>query len=116
VAGAATKRLQATSSAAAHSASLTRSTFASLLGSTFHMSGGGSGYDVVLTEIDDLDSSSTGPSEDQFSLVFSGSTSRPRTSGIRTFRHAKIGAVDMFVSPVDRGARALRLQSVINRN
>jgi hypothetical protein len=92
-----------------------RSTFTPLLGSTFHMSGGGSGYDVVLTEIDDLDFSRADQSEDCFSLIFSGSTSRPRTSGIRTFRHAKIGAVDMFVSPVDRGVRALRLQSVINR-
>jgi hypothetical protein len=94
---------------------LARSTFAPLLGSTFRMSGGGTNYDVVLAEIDDLIPASSTESENRFSLVFSSSPTRPRTEGIRTFHNDRIGSFDMFVAPIDRGAKALRLQSIINR-
>jgi hypothetical protein len=94
---------------------LTRSTFLPLVGSTFRMSGGGTNYDVVLAEVDDLIPASSTDSENRFSLVFSASPTRPRTQGIRTFHNGRVGNFDMFVAPVDRGAKALRLQSVINR-
>ena len=79
------------------------------------MSGAGTHHDVVLAEIDDLIPSGTTDSENRFSLVFSSSPSRPRTEGIRTLHHDAIGNFDMFVAPIDRGAKALRLQSIINR-
>ncbi len=94
---------------------LTRSTFVPLLGSTFRLSGAGTHHDVVLAEIDDLIPSGTTDSENRFSLVFSCSPTRPRTEGIRTFHNGAIGNFDMFVAPIDRGAKALRLQSIINR-
>jgi hypothetical protein len=94
---------------------LTRSTFVPLLGSTFRVSGAGARHDVVLAEIDDLLPADSTGSENRFSLVFSCSPNRPRVEGIRTFHNDAIGDFDMFVAPIDRGAKALRLQSIINR-
>ena len=86
-----------------------------LLGSTFRLSGAGTHHDVVLAEIDDLIPSGTTDSENRFSLVFSCSPTRSGPKGSVTFHHGAIGNFDMFVAPIDRGAKALRLQSIINR-
>ena len=93
---------------------LTRSTFIPLQGSTFRMSGGGHSFDVVLSEIADLSPSSPSKAEGQFSLVFSAPASRPRVQGIRTFRNDRVGEMSMFVSSIDRGKKALRLESIFN--
>jgi hypothetical protein len=93
---------------------LTRSTFTPLQGSTFRLKGEGRSYDVVLSEINDISTSSGPGDETRFSLVFSGSKDQPRLQGIRTFHNDRVGDVSMFVVPVDRGRKALRLESVFN--
>jgi hypothetical protein len=93
---------------------LTRSTFTPLQGSTFRMTGDGHSFDVVLSEINDLSPSTGSDDEGRFSLVFSAPADRPRGQGIRTFHNDRIGDVTMFVAAIDRGRKALRLQSVFN--
>jgi hypothetical protein len=94
---------------------LRRSTFIPLQGSTFRLIGQGhSNFDVVLSEINDLDPSGATNDEGRFSLVFSAPASRPRLQGIQTFRHDTVGDVAMFVAPIDRGKKALRLESIFN--
>jgi hypothetical protein len=94
---------------------LKRSTFMALQGSTFRlMSEGHHHFDVVLSEINDLDPTEQTNDEDRFSLVFSAPANRPRVQGIQTFRNANVGDLVMFVAPIDRGKRALRLESIFN--
>jgi hypothetical protein len=94
---------------------LTRSTFIPLQGSTFRMIGEGHhNFDVVLSEINDLNPARRTNDEERFSLVFSAPANRPRVQGIQTFRNDKVGDVEMFVAPIDRGKKALRLESVFN--
>ncbi len=93
---------------------LTRSTFTPLQGSTFRMTGDGHSFDVVLSEINDLRASDGTNDEGRFSLVFSAPPDRPRGQGIRTFHNDSFGDVTMFVASIDRGRKALRLESVFN--
>jgi hypothetical protein len=79
------------------------------------MTGDGNNFDVVLAEIDDLVPSSRTDDEDSFSLIFAAPANRPRGQGIRTFHSDRLGHVDLFVVPIDRGVRSLRLQSIVNR-
>ncbi len=94
---------------------LTRSTFTPLLGSTFRVSGEGNDFDVVLKEINDLGPSSRTDTENQFSLLFQGPADRSVTQGTLTFSNARTGNISLFVVPIDRGVKALNLQSIINR-
>ena len=93
----------------------TRSTFTPLLGSTFRVSGEGNDFDVVLKEINDLGPSSRTDTENQFSLLFQGPADRSVTQGTLTFSNARTGNISLFVVPIDRGVKALNLQSIINR-
>jgi hypothetical protein len=94
---------------------LTRSRFAPLVGATFRMTGGGDDLDVVLAEINDLVPLLRAHDERRFALRFDAPRGHRRTEGIRTLHHRQVGNVVMFVSPVDRGAKALHYQAVINR-
>lgn len=93
---------------------LGRSTFTPLQGSTFRMTGDGHSFDLVLSEINDLLPSRGSDEEKRFSLVFSASPDHPPTQGMQTFHHDRIGDVTMFVVPVDRGRKTLRLESIFN--
>jgi hypothetical protein len=105
----------ARAAAAATRPRIIRSTFTPLRGSTFCVTGEGEHFNVVLAEINDLGPSSRTGDEDRFSLVFEGPADHPRIEGIRTLSNSKIGDVSLFIAPIDRGVRAFRLQSVINR-
>jgi hypothetical protein len=94
---------------------LTRSTFTPLLGSTFRVSGEGKHFDVVLKEINDLGPSSRNDPENQFSLLFQGKADRSVRQGILTFSNSRAGKLSLFAVPIDRGVKALQLQSIINR-
>jgi hypothetical protein len=93
---------------------LVRSTFTPLLGSTFHVSGEGNHFDVVLTEINDLSPSNRTDTENQFSLLFQGRADRSVTQGTLTFSNSRTGKLSLFVVPTGRGVKALTLESIIN--
>jgi hypothetical protein len=94
---------------------LVRSTFTPLLGSTFRVSGEGKHFDVVLKEINDLHPANRSDTENQFSLLFEGRANRSVTQGTMAFSNSRTGDLSLFVVPIDRGVKALRLQSIINR-
>jgi hypothetical protein len=98
----------------APAAGLTRSRFAPLVGTTFRMTGGGDNLDVVLSEIHDLVPVRRSQDEKRFALRFDASRAHRRTEGIRTLHHPQVGNVVLFVSPVDRGVKALHYEAVIN--
>jgi hypothetical protein len=94
---------------------LVRDRFEPLHGSTLRMTGPGTDINVVLAEISDLRPASRPNDPKRFSLLFRAPHGKPRVSGMRTFQHADLGKVDLFVSPVDRGLEATHFEAIVNR-
>jgi hypothetical protein len=95
---------------------LIRHRFTPLVGESFRMTGGGHNIKVVLTKVGDLTPVLRAHDPNRFALLFRIPDGRQPTPGIRSFRHPAVGTVDLFVSPVDRGAKALHYEAVINRS
>jgi hypothetical protein len=95
---------------------LTRSRFSSLVGETIRMTGGGDDIAVTLTQVGDLLPVLHRNDPNRFSLLFTVSRSHTPSPGIRTFRHQRLGSVELFVSPVGRGIKAHHYEAVINRS
>ena len=108
--------LLARSALAARRSPLTRSRFAPALGATLRMTGGGHDVDVVLTDIADLLPTLRADDPNRFMLLLDAPRTHRPASGMRTLHHRDIGHVALFVSPVDRGAKAVRYAAVINRS
>ncbi len=117
-AGAATLSISGVASAATRTAvpraKLARSTFVPLVGRTFTMAEGRSSHDAILAEVNDLPAADRGD-EDRFALVFHVDRRNRPAQGLKQFRHAELGRVDLFAGPVDRGVKALRFEAVVNR-
>lgn len=92
-----------------------RSRFTPFVGATFRMTDGHDAVDVVLTEVADLDPVQRAGDEKRFALLFAAAHDHPEADGIRTFRRAGFGEIDMFVSPAGRRTRPFRYQVIVNR-
>ncbi len=55
-------------------------------------------------------------SQDAFALAFSGPLGQPLPAGIHTFRHPSLGAVELFVSPVETPRADRRYEVVVDRS
>ena len=55
-------------------------------------------------------------SQDAFALAFSGPLGQPLPAGIHTFRHPSLGAVQLFVSPVEAPRADRRYEVVVDRS
>lgn len=75
-----------------------RSTFQPHLRSAFTLDGEGGSYGAVLTKVGDLKTASRGHDR-KFRLLFKVTGARP-AGGTYRLSHSKIGAMDLFVSPV----------------
>jgi hypothetical protein len=94
-------------------ATLTRSTFTPLVGSSFRMVGtGGTSVTVVLSAVNDLIGSPAG-SENRFSLLFDGSTKSTQPQATYSFRNSRLAKVSLFAVPIDRGISAQHYQVII---
>jgi hypothetical protein len=93
-------------------ASLTRSAFRPLVGTTATLSGPAGQLTVVLEQLTDLIGTTAG-SESQFSLIFRPVGPAALPDGIYTLSHVLLGQRSLFVSRIDRGANQ-RYQAVVN--
>jgi hypothetical protein len=90
---------------------LSRSRFAPLVGSAFRLTGPSGSRTVRLVG---APAAATGAAaERRFTLQFSDRARTPLREGIYTVRHARIGAVELFLAPV--GSRTGRYEAVVNR-
>jgi hypothetical protein len=105
----------ARSALAARTRPLRRSRFKPVLGATLRMTGGGDDVDVVLAEITDLSPVLRADDEDRFALLLHARGSHRLRAGTKTLRHHDLGAVALFISPVDRGVEPAHYEAVINR-
>jgi hypothetical protein len=94
---------------------LARSTYAPLVGQTFTLSQNGASVSAVLDSIDDLTSAPAGKADSCFSVVFTSAAGSSLPEGISTVAHRRLGAPQLFLAPVDRGATAQHFQAVVNR-
>jgi hypothetical protein len=101
--------------AAISPATLTRSAFLPYVGKTFRLTGALVSASGVLVEIGDLKPVHAPADERRFSLVFE--TTSELATGQGTYRVGRVGfgAVDLFLVPVDRGAKHHLYQAVVNR-
>ena len=84
-----------------------------LVGATLQMSSALGSRQVVLAEVGDLQSASAGDAH-AFSLVFRTPKGARWQAGTYSFRHRTMGTVELFTSPVDRGAKADLYQVIVN--
>jgi hypothetical protein len=92
---------------------LARSTCAPLVGSSFQMRGHGGAKEAVLVGIRDLVPVLRPDDEDRFALRFALPPDGLGGDGIRSFRHDRLGVVDLFIT--DPGNRSGRFEAVVNR-
>jgi hypothetical protein len=93
---------------------MVRSTFTPLIGRTFRLAGPTGSATAELTEVGDLRGAPAGEAE-RFSLLFrsTGGASLPQHTYAVSNR--QLGSLDLFVVPVDRGARGQTYQAIVNR-
>lgn len=96
--------------AGAMASGLRRSTFQPHVGSAFTFDGAAGSYRGVLTEVGNLKTAPRGHDR-KFSLLFKVTGARP-AGGTYRLSHRKIGAMDLFVSPV--GASGDFYEAVVN--
>lgn len=89
---------------------LRRSTFQPHLRSAFTFDGADGSYRAVLTDVGNLKTAPRGHDR-KFSLLFTVTGGRP-VGGTYRLSHGKIGAMDLFVSPV--GASGDLYEAVVN--
>lgn len=92
-----------------------RSRFMPFVGATFRMTGAGHKVDVVLDDVRDLKPALRPADEKRFLLLFSAARDHEPADGIRRFRNAKFGQIDLFVSPIGPGSESVNYQVIINR-
>jgi hypothetical protein len=90
-----------------------RGTYAPLVGQTLQLTTAQGTRQVVLSEVGDLQSAPAGDPR-RFSLVFRSPKGERLQAGTYSFRHRTIGTVDLFTTPVDRGAKAELYQVIVN--
>jgi hypothetical protein len=90
-----------------------RDAFSGAVGSTFQLTGNGITASAVLAEVADLRPTLRPNDPDRYSLVFTLNSALPQ--GIYTFRQKRVGSVDLFATPVDRGVKIRSLQAIVNR-
>ena len=90
-------------------APLRRSAFAPQVGARFTAGG----TRLTLVEVADLSGSRAGD-ERAFSLLFRSAGRLPE--GIHRLRHPRVGAADLFVSPVGRPSAMPAYQAIVNRS
>jgi hypothetical protein len=90
---------------------LSRSRFAPLVGSTFRLAGPSGSRAVRLVAAPTT--AKGADAERRFSLQFDDRARNPLSAGIYTLRHPRIGAVELFLSPV--GSTAGQYEAVVNR-
>lgn len=87
--------------------------FAGCVGATFRISGNGLAIDAVLNEVNGLSPAAQAGDQNRFGLIFA--LGGPLPQGTYTFRQKKVGSVDLFAAPVDRGVKARCFQAIVNR-
>lgn len=90
---------------------LGRSRFAPLVGSAFRLTGPSGSRTVRLVAAPA--GAAGAAAERRFSLQFEDRARKPLREGIYSVRHARIGAVELFLAPV--GSTAGRYEAVVNR-
>lgn len=90
-----------------------RASFNACIGATFQVSASGYAVNAVLTEVGDLKPIRHAGDPDRYSLVFAIGAALPQ--GTYTFRQKKLGSVNLFAVPVDRGIKPRCLQVIVNR-
>jgi len=98
---------------------LRRSRFVPHVGEHFRLSvPGGGAVHVKLDEIQDLSwtpKPSAAGAEDGFVLVFHGPPAPRIAQGVVRVRHARLGSLDLLVSPAGTGRRGQDYAAVVNR-
>jgi len=91
-----------------------RGTYTPLVGQTLQLTTATGSRQVVLDEVGDLQSPGAAGDAHRFSLVFRSPKGARLQDGTYSFRHRTIGTVDLFATPVDRGAKADQYQVIVN--
>jgi hypothetical protein len=94
---------------------LTRGSFEALVGRALRVVGGGRDAVLVVTSVDDIRPAEAAGDQHRFSVTFRGSRRGAIDQGVYRFVGRGLGAFDLLIVPVDRGAKARYYQAVINR-
>jgi hypothetical protein len=97
--------------ASVSSPTLTRSAFLPYVGKTFRLGSAGG----VLVEVGDLKPVGAPADERRFSLMFEATSALATGQGTYRVGRDGCGTVDLFLVPVDRGAKHHLYQAVVNR-
>jgi hypothetical protein len=106
--------------AAAGPGYLTRSAYSGLEGTRFPVETGAEPVVLKLESVSDIAGAGTRRalvgSDDAFTLRFSGPLASPLDSGIHTLRHPRLGAIELFSSPVDAPTADRNYEVVVDRS
>jgi hypothetical protein len=92
---------------------LTQPAFARVLGTPFRLRPPGAGeLTLELVEVSPL---TVRPGTESFAIVFRGPLDRPLAQGMYPMAHDQLGAFDLFIVPVGRGAGGVAYEAVFNR-
>ena len=94
---------------------LVRSAFIPHVGRRFTLSGPGVSTSARLSAVEDLAAVPRQGDQRRFSLLFQADKRLPSGQGVYRVRRSGVGAVDLFVVPVDRGVRGHHYQAIVNR-
>jgi hypothetical protein len=106
----------AQAAAAGPAGHLLRSSYAGLTGQRFATES----TELRLLSVSDLAGAAVQPSlvgsEDAFALTFSGPLDAALETGTHTLRHADLGTLELFVSPVEQPRTDRRYEAVVDRS
>jgi hypothetical protein len=118
VAGTATHGQDAAPTHPAAPEKLTRDWFAPYLNTEFHVKVSALTAAAVklidVSEMRTLTDKNKGVSYSSFSLTFAGPKSLPENSQVYRVEHGVLGAMDLFLSPIGRHEKEVRLEAVFS--
>jgi hypothetical protein len=92
--------------------SFTSETFHPLRNSTFHLSAGDRGLELVLAQVNELHEGHDAASRRQFSLLFYGPLSPAWPQRTYEMSHPDLGTFDLFLVPLGPEGAAMRYEAV----
>jgi hypothetical protein len=95
------------------SETLTQSSFAACVNTSFRVAVGSRNVDVVLVKVTPgIKPSATG---ECFSLLFTGPANKPFDSGTYTVTHSSLGTFPLFIGPVGKPTKSAAYEAVFTR-
>ena len=94
---------------------LVRSAFTPHVGRRFTLSGPGVSTTARLTAVEDLAAVPRRNDQHRFSLLFQADRRLHGGQGIFRVHRSRVGGIDLFLVPVDRGVRGHHYQAIVNR-